>query len=147
MSQSDHAKYTITPAIWKAAERIVWIRNPARRKIELSSWLTTRTLSTRVLYSFLLLGLASKRLSLDKYAVFYVNEIARSNRTTIVKDVLERYRHLGYLSKKVGKITSTYKKKAPDLKDCPPIVAREYRRDERSTKPAGLAVMYEDGHC
>lgn len=135
--------YTITPTFKESVERILRVTNPVQRRLRLSGWLETQEASTKVLYSLLLLGLTSERLSLDKYAVFYICEIPRSGRSTIVKSVLEYHRRLGYLTKGKGTITSSYMKKV-ELKNCPTVVEREYRPDEKVTKSADLAVLYED---
>ncbi len=100
-------------------------------------------LSTQVLYSLLTLGAASQHLSLDKYAIFYVCEIARSDRKTIV-NMLEYHTHFMYLSKNESTITSSYEKIITKSEGCPPLVTREYRPHERRNKAADLAVIYED---
>jgi hypothetical protein len=144
---SEHAYYTITPRVKERAERILRATNSTQRTVRLSRWLESQKLSTQVIYSLLMLGLTSRRLSLDKYAAFYVCEIARSERETIVKTVLERHRHLKYLLKNKGLIKSSYNKKVHESEDCPPLVVREYRPRERVTKPADLAGAYEDKLC
>jgi hypothetical protein len=83
---------------------------------------------------------------MDKYAVFYVCEIPRSDRSTVVKTILEGHTKLGYLRKnKHCKIISSVSKRAPKIEGCPPIVIKEYRPNDKITKPADLAVIFEDG--
>ena len=143
-SRLEQGYYTITPRLKESVERILRVTNPVQRRLKLSGWLETQEPSTKVLYSLLMLGLASERLSLDKYAIFYICEVPRSGRSTIVKSVLEYHRRLGYLSKGKGTITSSYTKRVRELKNCPTVVEREYRPNDRVSKLADLAVLYED---
>jgi hypothetical protein len=135
--------YTIAPYVKDSALRIFRVTDPDQRKSKLLKWLGAQKLSTQVLYSLLTMALASIHLSLDKYAIFYVCEGRRSDRTTIV-DVLERHKQLEYLSKNESRIKLSREKRMDESEDCPPLVEREYRANERCTKQADLAVAYQD---
>jgi len=128
-----------------SVQRIQRVTDQDKRRAQLKHWLEEQKTATQINYSLLTLAMASDQLALDKYAVFYVCGIERSNRTTAVK-LLDQAAHK-YLTKKKCTMHPTYNKKITESADCPPLVKREYRPNEHPTKPYDLAVVYKDDTC
>lgn len=135
--------YTIVPTMKPSVQRILRVTDPVRRRMRLKKWLDNQKTPTEILYALLTMAIASDRLALDKYGVFYVCEIARSERTTAVR-TLEDQKARGYLTRKTSKINATHEKKIIESTDCPPLVKREYKPNERRTKKDDLAGVYKD---
>jgi len=134
--------YTIVPAMKTSVRRILRVRDHVKRTEKLMSWLDGQKISTQILYCLLTLAIASDHLALDKYAVFYVCRIVRSQRSTAVK----KLDHLvdKYLIKAKSKILHSREKFLVESSTCPPLVKREYRPSDHVTKEYDLAVVYKD---
>ena len=100
--------YTIVPYMKPEARRILSVTNSTKRRKSLKEWLDKQEMSTQILYGLLTLAIASDRLALDKYGVFYICKIPRSRRSTAVR-ILEG-QISKYLSKEEGTIDSTHQK-------------------------------------
>ena len=138
--------YTIAPLTKPSVQRILRVTDPVKRRIRLKNWLDRKKTFTQILFSLLTLAIASDRLALDKYGVFYVCKIARSQRATAV-NVLRQQRNRHYLKEQASSILPNYQKEIRESTDCPPLVKREYRPNERATIADDLAVVYEDRKC